>query len=222
MLLHQVEDQLTTSKEHIITLKKKLDEVEKARDQAEKAKKDAEQEGNDVEVAKIEEALKAEVSGVYRNYYLQVWNETLNQARFKASSVLRKAENVYYPPAIRASGSTCSRTYPTPEVAKVGKDNPTKVLTSSDNLSEVAEDPGVIEKEKNANKGMAPDAMKPPTVTQDHPAEKEVPNKMEIVLATPPLPTKVDLASKGLEVSEAASTQSIKAPPKEKIVIKKK
>ena len=212
MLLHQVEDQLTTSKEHIITLKKKLDEVEKARDQAEKAKKDAEQEGNDVEVAKTEEALKAEVSRVCRNYYLQVWNETLNQARFKASSVLRKAENVYYPPAIRASGSTCSRTYPTPEVAKVGKDNPAKVLTSSDNLSEVAEDPGVIEKEKNANKGMAPDATKPPTVTQDHPAEKEVPNKMEIVLATPPLPAKVDLTSKGLVASEAESIQPIKAP----------
>ena len=142
-----------------------MEEVEKVRDQAEKAKEEAEQEGYDIGVAKTEEALKAEVSGVCRNYYLQVWNEALNQAGFKASSVLRKAENVYYPPAIRASGSTCSRTYPTPKVAKVGKDNPAKVLTSSDNPFEVAKDPGVIEKEKNANKGVALDAKKPPAIT---------------------------------------------------------
>ena len=77
-----------------------MEEVEKVRDQAEKAKEEAEQEGYDIGVAKTEEALKAEVSGVCRNYYLQVWNEALNQAGFKASSVLRIVENVYYPPAI--------------------------------------------------------------------------------------------------------------------------
>ena len=45
---------------------------------------------------------------------------------------------------------------------------------------------------------------------------------MEIVLATLPMPAKGDLTSKGLEASEAALTQSTKAPAKEKIVIKKK
>ena len=64
--------------------------------------------------------------------------------------------------------------------------------------------------------------MKPPTATQDPPTEKEVPKNMEIVLSTLPLSAKVDPASKGLEASEVASTQPIKALPKEKIVIKKK
>ena len=37
------------------------------------------------------------------NYCAQTWNKALNQARVEASSELRKAENIYYPPAIRAS-----------------------------------------------------------------------------------------------------------------------
>ena len=45
---------------------------------------------------------------------------------------------------------------------------------------------------------------------------------MEIVLATLPMPTKGDLASKGPKALEAASTQPTKAPSIEKIVIKKK
>ena len=45
---------------------------------------------------------------------------------------------------------------------------------------------------------------------------------MEIVLATLPLPAKGDLKSKDAGSSEAALSQSTKAPPKEKIVIKKK
>ena len=63
VLLHQAEDQLATSKEQTITLKKKLEEAEKAKDQAD-------QKGYDIEVAKIEEAFRAEVSRVCRNYCL--------------------------------------------------------------------------------------------------------------------------------------------------------
>ena len=69
---------------------------------------------------------------------------------------------------------------------------------------------------------MDPNATKPSTTTQDLPVEKEIPKKMEIVLATLPLVTKGDLASKGPKASEATSIQPIKAPPKEKFVIKKK
>ena len=64
--------------------------------------------------------------------------------------------------------------------------------------------------------------MKPPTTTQDPPVKKKASNKMEIVLTTLPLQAKADCASKGPEVSETTSTQPIKAPPKEKLVIKKK
>ena len=48
-------------------------------------------------VAEIEETFRAEVSRVCRNYYLQVWNEALNEARVEASFALMRAESVYYP-----------------------------------------------------------------------------------------------------------------------------
>lgn len=104
MLLRQAEDQLVAFKGQIITLKKKLEEAEKARDRAE-------QDGYDVGVVETKKALRVrvEVSRVCRNYCLQVWNETLNQAGVKAFSALRRVESVYDPPAIRASGSTSSK-----------------------------------------------------------------------------------------------------------------
>ena len=67
-----------------------MEEAKKARDQAE-------QEGFEIGVAETEKALRAEVLGVCRKYCLQVWNEALNQAGVEASSMLRRAENVYYP-----------------------------------------------------------------------------------------------------------------------------
>jgi len=78
----------------------------------------------------------------------------------------------------------------------VGKDSVANVPTSSNNPSEEGEQARVI----------APDTMKPPTITQDPPAGKEAPKKMEIVLATLPLPTKTDPASKGPEAPETASS----------------
>ena len=135
--------------------------------------------------------------------------------------LLRKAKSVYYPPAIRASGPANSKIDTALEVAVVGKANPVEALTSFNNPSKVAEQPRSIEKEVNATQGVAPGAIKPPTTSQDLPAKKEVPTRMEIVLTTLPMFGKGDLASKGLEASEAASIQPIKAPPKEKIVIKR-
>ena len=54
-----------------------------------------------------------------------------------------------------------------PEGVEVSKDSTTNVTTSFANLSEEAKQPRAIEKEKNANQGVALDAMKPPTPTQD-------------------------------------------------------
>ena len=65
---------------------------------------------------------------------------------------------------------------------------------------------GPQKKKITRNQGVAPDAIKPPIVTQDPHVEKETPKMMEIFLASLPLPIKVDLASKGIEASEAAST----------------
>ena len=63
VLFCQAEDQLIASKEQIIALKKKLEEVEKAKDQAQ-------QDGYHIGVIETEQALRADVLGVCRNYYL--------------------------------------------------------------------------------------------------------------------------------------------------------
>ena len=64
--------------------------------------------------------------------------------------------------------------------------------------------------------------MMPLIVTQDPPIEKKAPKKMEVVLATLPLPAKADPASKGPKALEATFTHLVHGPPKDKIVIKKK
>ena len=112
-------------------------------------------------VAEIEEALKVEVLKVCRNYYLQVWNEALNQARVEASSALRRAKSVYYPLAIRASSPISSKVDTSFEVVDVGKASPAKVLPPSNSPSNVAKQLGVIKKEINTTKGVTPDATKP-------------------------------------------------------------
>ena len=108
--LRETTDQLTTSREQLAALKKQLEEAQRLKDQAEKSKAEVEkardeveQKGYDLEVAETEETLRAEVPVVCCNYCAQTWDEALNRARVKASSKLRKAENIYYPPAIRAS-----------------------------------------------------------------------------------------------------------------------
>ena len=192
-----------------------MEEADKARDQVE-------QDDYDVGVAKTEEALRVEVAGVCRNYCLQVWNKALNQAGVEASSILKKAESVYYPPAIRTLGSASSKVDTSSNVTKLGKGSFAEAPSSSDKPSEEAQQQEVAKNEADANKEVAPDATKPPAAPQDPPKEKEVPFTMEIVLATLPLPVKGDPKSKDSGSSEAAFSQSTKGPPKEKIVIKKK
>ena len=110
-------DQLNASKEYMVALKEQLEEAQRLKDQAEKSKAEAEmakieaekardeakQKDYDLGVAETEETLRAEFPAVCRIYYTKTWNEALNRARVKASTELRKAENIYYPPAIRAS-----------------------------------------------------------------------------------------------------------------------
>ena len=131
-----------------------MEEAEKARDQAKQDK-------YNVGVAETEEALRAEVSEICRNFYLQVWNKAFNQAGVDASFALRRAESVYYPPAICAFGPANSNTNTTSEVVNIGKASPAKIFPSPDSPSKVAKQLGVVEKEANTTKGVAIDATKP-------------------------------------------------------------
>ena len=99
---------MAATKTQITALKKKLEEAKKAKalvketkDEAMKAKDAAEQHGYDVRVAETKDSLRAEVPAVCRTYCALIWDEALNQAGVEASSVLRKAKSIYYPPAIR-------------------------------------------------------------------------------------------------------------------------
>ena len=201
-------------------VEKAKDPTEKAREAVEKAREEVKQKRNDIGVIETEEAFRLEVSGVCRNYCLQIWNEALNQAGVKASSVLRKVKSVYYPSAIQASSSSNSKADTPPDVANPEKSNPNKFPPSSDIPPKVAGQPRVNGKKAVVTKGMAPDATKPPTAPQDPTKDKEAP-KMEIVLVTLPLPAKVDPKGTDQGSSEAAVPKS-KAPPQGKIVIKKK
>ena len=75
----------------------------------------------------IEDALRTEVPGVCRLYCAQVWDEALNQAGVEVSFVLRRAESVYYPPAIRASSSSNAKLDVPFEGAELQKSSPSKV-----------------------------------------------------------------------------------------------
>ena len=162
----------------------------------------------------------SEVLEVCRTYCFQVWNEALNQAGVEASSVLRKVKSIYYPQDICASSYSNSKVNTPPKVADLEKSSPSKVPSSSSSPQKVAEQPGVNGKEAEVTKGVAPDATKPPAAPQDPTKDKEAP-RIEIVLATLPLPTKGDSNGTGQGSSEAAVPQS-QALPHGKIVIKKK
>ena len=65
-------------------------------------------------MAETEETLRVEMSMVCRIYYAQTWDEALNRAGVKASSELRKAENVFYSTAIRTSALPSNQAEDTP------------------------------------------------------------------------------------------------------------
>ena len=127
--LLEAEDQLQVAKELIKDLNKRLvttehdkgvaeyacdeairakREAEFARNEAEAAKEMAEDDGYNAGVADTQASLKAQIPRVCRLYCSQVWEEALKRAGVKASSDLWKAENIFYPTAIREATSTSS------------------------------------------------------------------------------------------------------------------
>ena len=112
-------------------MKQQLEEAKKLKEQAEKARlqaeedkakvererDEAEQHGYDVGVAETEDALRAEVSAVCRDYYAQTWEEALNQAGIEAFSELRRPKRIIFPPALQIHKQT-EIAPPAPQLAK--------------------------------------------------------------------------------------------------------
>ena len=136
--LREANEKLNVVREQMTALKKQLEETQRLKDQvekskveakkarfeAEKAMDEAEQKGYDLGVVETEETLRAEVPAVCHIYCIQTWDEALNRARVEASSELRKAENVFYPSAIRASNPPSTQD----EVASITADPNPEVL----------------------------------------------------------------------------------------------
>ena len=105
-------------------------------------------------------------------------------------------------PPIRASSSSIANPDAPLEVADPEKSNPSKVLPSSGSPPKVVEQLGVNEKVTEETKVVASDATKPLAVPQDPTKDKEAP-RMELVLATLPIPSKGDPKGTGQGSSEA-------------------
>ena len=106
--LKKAQEQAVALRNHLEKTQKLREQAEKSREEAEKAKTEAEQAMNEAEqrgyevgIAKTEEALRAKVPVVCRIYCAKTWDEALNRAEVKASSELRRLENVFYPETIR-------------------------------------------------------------------------------------------------------------------------
>ena len=125
-----------------------------ARAEAECSKEKAEEEAYDLGVSETQATLKAQVPGVCRLYYSQVWNEALKQAEVKASSDLWKVEHVYYPLTIREDAPSSSEVRNAPEEVKAAGPRAILAIASSEELAKESEPSGAA----GTNEGQNPDA----------------------------------------------------------------
>ena len=160
------EDQLKAAKELIEDLNKKLataehdkgvaeyarDEAQRARWEADFARKEAEaakdtveEDGYNAGVAETQAILKAQIPGVCRLYCSQVWGEALKRAGVDASSDLWRAENIFYPAAIREAPSSSSMAEgEQPEIGVIQPEDFPIGCSPSKTLKE-GDPPGVLE-----------------------------------------------------------------------------
>lgn len=182
-------------------------------EEAEKTAKKTEQEGYGIGVVEIEENLRAQVFGVCKGYCLQVWNEALNQAGVDASSTLRRAKNVFYPPAIQASSPSSSKAKSAPKDTDLRKNASASTLPPSTIPPNEVDQVGAIEKEKDTAIEVALKPTKLPTLPKETSEEKGVSQSQELVLVTLPFTTKEDPKGKG-------TTQAVMPEVPTKVVAK--
>ena len=175
--------------------------------EAEVAKETAEDDGYNAGVAETQAILKAQIPRVCRFYCSQVWEEALKRAGVNASSDLWRAENIFYPTAIREATSSSS--------AAMG-DQPEEGVTQSENL-QVGGSPG-----KTLKEGELPDVIEisqhmdpevPKEVTEPV-IGTQMPNAEErAILAQPP--QAIPLAA----VPKSTDTDPVLPPPPEGTIL---
>ena len=155
--LCKTKDRLTITQEQIGALKKKLGKANEAVAQAE-------QEGYDTGWGKLKKTSRPKF---LVSTFLQVWTEALNQAGVDASSALRRAENVFYPPALRVEGPSNSQADVVPKVPEPNKVAPTSTLLASTDPSKKADRASTADKEKEPVKEKASEPTKLPPAPKD-------------------------------------------------------
>ena len=96
-------------------------------------------------MAETEDALRAEVPVVCRTYCALTWDEALNQAGVKAFSMLKRAESVYYLPAISFASSSDSKADPAPSEAAEPQGSPPRTPPIANTSSEGGEQPRTLQ-----------------------------------------------------------------------------
>ena len=190
--------------------------MKKKLEKAEEATTKAEQEGYEVGVAETEENFRAQVTGVYRGYCLQVWNEALNQAEVDASSTLRRAENAFYPPALQVAGPSSFQAKAVPKTLEPSLVASASALPFSTIPPKEVDQAGAIEKKKEPIKETAPEPTKLPPASKDSSKEKGASLGQELVLVTLPFIAKRDPKGKGTTqttVPELPAKTAAKANP---------
>ena len=114
-------------------------EAEFATNEAEAARDKAEEEGYETGMSETQASLKAQIPGVCRLYYSQVWEEALKRAGVDASSDLWKAESIFYPPAIRETAPASSEAMSDQHEAGVTQSKAAQVIVPLGELIEEGE-----------------------------------------------------------------------------------
>ena len=132
-----------------------------------------------------------------------MWIEALNRAGMDSSSELRRAKNVFYPPALRATSPPGSRADTTPKAPKFGEAVPPSTLLATIEPSRKADQAGTVGKEKEPTKEMAFELVKL------LPAPKESSKEMGATQSQASGPAKLPLMTK--EVSKGKDVTPAKA-----------
>nr|XP_023918640.1 uncharacterized protein LOC112030182 [Quercus suber] len=99
-------------------------------------------------------------------------NQSLNQVGVDASSTLRRAENAFYPPALRVAGPSSSLAKAIPKAPKPSKDASASALPALTIPCKEADQAGAVEKDKEPAKEIAPKPTKLPPAPKDSSKEK--------------------------------------------------
>ena len=124
--------------------------------------------------------------------------------------MLRRAESVYYSPAIRLVSSSESKADTASSEAAEAQGSPTRAPPATNTSSEGGEQVEDTTKAGDADQGAVQGIGLAPTIPGDLPKEKETSQSMELVLATLAIPSKLDPKDKVQVPPTAADT----LPPK--------